>query len=75
MNQRIGPKNGMFGKSQSPETRKAISEARKNTKWVYDPANSQTKAVKIEEVEKYLAKGWRLGRPKKSLTPEFLKDY
>jgi hypothetical protein len=71
----FGSKNGMYGKKHPNEIRAAISNARRNKKWIYDPLTQTQKSVDFSEVSGYISRGWKLGRLKYQKDPDFLLSF
>jgi hypothetical protein len=71
----FGEKNGMWKHKQSEAAKQAISAARKNKKWIYDPLTQQQKSVDVADVPRYVSLGWKLGRIKYQKEPSFLLSF
>ena len=68
-------KNGMYGRKQTLAAKEAISNSRKNTKWIYDPLTQVQKSIDKIEIDLYLSRGWKLGRLKYAKGPSFLLSF
>ncbi len=75
MTKNFGQKNGMWKKSQTDSAKAAISESRKNKRWIYDPLLKVQKSVDVGEVDRYLSQGWKLGRLRYKKGPDFLFSF